>query len=230
MTVAQTEVVEEVIEQSTAEVLYGKEEESSEEKSEEVVEDKEESEEEKPAEEKVEEKSEEEVKDEEKPEEKKDDKDKANFELKLKEDGILGEPALESVMEFAKDHGLNKAQAQGILDKQEEMLGRYVEAEDNAHAAELKAWRKTVVSDPIIGGSNLDQSSENAKRVVERFGTKELENLLDTTGYGDHPEIVRILSSIGAVMANDSLILGGANQEKKAPKTTAELFYGEEKK
>lgn len=155
-------------------------------------------------------------------------KDEVNYELKLGENNLLAESFVEKTKEFAKENNLTNEQAQAILDKQNEAVNEYLNAENQKLVEELEGWRKQVIDDPVMGGNNLKATAENARRVVERFGTPEFTEILKTTGYGDHPEVVRFLSTLGSVMADDSLILGKAGASKEVP--VEDLFYGNNKK
>ena len=44
-----------------------------------------------------------------------------------------------------------------------------------------------------------------ARRAIERFGTPALRQLLNETGLGNHPEMVRLAVRVGRALAEDSV-------------------------
>jgi hypothetical protein len=61
--------------------------------------------------------------------------------------------------------------------------------------------------------------------VVARFGSDSLKAELSKTGYGNHPEMVRLLTRIGKAMAPDQLVLPGT-QAGGTQKSAADVLYG----
>ena len=54
-----------------------------------------------------------------------------------------------------------------------------------------------------------------ASRAFAEFSTPELQKLMDETGLGNHPELLRIFAKVGERLGEDSLVVGtglGANQ------------------
>lgn len=146
-----------------------------------------------------------------------------SYELKLSENSYLEEASIEQAVEFAKEHNLDPKVAQELLNRQEEMLSQFVQNEISIRDKELQEWRNQVVNDPDLGGEKLQTTSENARRVVEKYGTPEFIEILKDTGYGDNPEVVRFLSKIGSLMSDDSLIVGPPPSQVKSPE---EIMYG----
>ena len=159
------------------------------------------------------------VKDEEKKEE-----SEEGYKLSLGEESLLGEADLKAVEEFATKHKLSNEVAQELVASQEAAVAKIIDAARDAEESQIEAWRNEVISDPVMGGENLKQTSENARRVVERFGGKEIIDILETSGYGNNPHVLKLLSTIGAVMSEDQLVRGG--KPTVAPKSTEDLFYG----
>lgn len=63
-------------------------------------------------------------------------------------------------------------------------------------------WLKQVKADPELGGRRLKRTLENAQYAM-RYGTAKFRKLLDETGYGNHPEVVRFCARIGAAIRTD---------------------------
>jgi len=153
-------------------------------------------------------------------------KEEIEYKLELKKETLLDNSFLDDVKSFAKENNLSNEQAQQVLSKQEEAISKYLEKEEARIEKELDEWRDSVVNDPDMGGDKLAKTAENARRVVERFGTDSFINLLKDTGYGDHPEVVRFLSKVGSLMSDDSLILPKAAETRQ--RSIEEVFYGKQ--
>lgn len=146
------------------------------------------------------------------------------YKLTLPKETFLDAEVLKEVEDFAKANKLTPEAAQNLLEKQDSVIAKFVEAEKNSHEKQIEAWREEVISDPVFGGDNLKKMSENAKRVVEKFGSENFKNLLRDTGYGDHPEVFKFVAKLGSLMDNDSLVL--PNAQGNGSKSIEDIFYG----
>lgn len=166
----------------------------------------------KPAEEKVSEGK--------KPEEKVEEKKKIvpeKYDLKLSDKTSLDASALEQVAALAKQNGLSQEEAQAYLEKTDTTVRELYDQQ-------TKNWLEQVKGDAELGGEGLNKTVETAKRVIERFGSDALKKDLDRTGYGNHPELVRLLSRIGKGMSEDQLVVAGGKPTSEM--SIAEAFYG----
>ena len=147
------------------------------------------------------------------------------YELKLKEDSLLTEEHLEDVMKFAKDAGLDKESAQKVLDREEALLNEYQEAQAERMSAQVDKWKDDVFKDEELGGSEekFKETLEMARRVAERFGSDKFMQDLNSTGLGNHPELIRVFSRLGRAMANDKTVSGARESTKS--KSAAEVLY-----
>ena len=73
----------------------------------------------------------------------------------------------------------------------------------------VKGWVDAAQADTEIGGPNLAQNVAVAKKAMDKFGTPELSKLLDETGLGNHPEIVRAFYRAGKAISEDRFVGGG---------------------
>lgn len=193
--------------------------------------------EENPAEKKVEEKAEEkpaEKKAEEKPAEKKAEEKPAEkpvvekYDIKLPEGSKLDDGAIERTVSFAKERGLTTKVAQELLDRESKMLGSYAESQHKAFKDIAAGWIDQAKADKEFGGEAFPANVELAKRVVTRYGSDELKKGLEETGFGNHPDLVRMLVRIGKSMSEDQLVMPGKNTTADK-RDMAEVFYGQTK-
>lgn len=86
-------------------------------------------------------------------------------------------------------------------------------------------WWNQSLADPELGGGKKEQLSmtvERANQAVARFGPG-LKPLLEQSGLGSHPEVLRFLANVGKAAAEPSLVTGGTTTApRKAPE---DLLY-----
>lgn len=146
-------------------------------------------------------------------------------EVTLPKDSMMSKADLEVVMAYAKENGLTNKQAQALVEKQNEQLNGFLKSQVDAYQAKVDGYEDAIKSDKEIGGVNYNKSVTLAKRVLEKFGTPDLKAEFDMSGFGSHPEVVRLLSRIGNSIGDDSLIMPNAKPAPQA-KSLAEKLYG----
>lgn len=61
-------------------------------------------------------------------------------------------------------------------------------------------WKKATKEDPEIGGANYDKNLASTKAVIDRFGGPKLQEAIELTGIGNHPEFVRLMTKIAPMV------------------------------
>ena len=92
-------------------------------------------------------------------------------------------------------------------------------AQHEAHAALIESWSEAVKTDKEIGGEKLAENLAVAKRAVDTFGSQALKDLLNQTGLGNHPEVVKAFYKAGKAISEDGFVRGAP----KAPTTESDL-------
>jgi hypothetical protein len=147
------------------------------------------------------------------------------YELKWP-DGVQADQAhADGLVSFSKELKLSPEQAQALLNRDMSFRQKAVEMADETRNKNLDTWEAQVKSDKELGGSNLDTTLSNYRQGVKTFDKSGfLTKLLEESGYGSHPEMVRIFSTIGKMVSSDSLVIpgkpGGENR-----KSAEELLY-----
>ena len=112
---------------------------------------------------------------------------------------------LDGFREFAHDTGLTQDQANNIL----KLYGDIQEEEQEAHQNGLEELRtNTTMELQKEWGKNYDGKMDYAKRAFAQFATPELSQLMDESGMGNHPEMLRVFAKVGELMGEDSLVVG----------------------
>lgn len=141
-----------------------------------------------------------------------------SYEFKMPDGVELDKAAADEFSGIAKELGLNQEQAQKVADIGAKMVQRQAEA----HLAQVQSWVDAVKTDKEIGGDKLGENLAIARKTIDTFGSPELKNLLNTSGMGNHPEIVKMAYKIGKAISDDGFVRGG---NTSAPRTAAEILY-----
>lgn len=110
---------------------------------------------------------------------------------------------------LAKEFGLTQEAAQKLIDMQSRMEGMRAEAAHQALIEQSQAWVKSLREDAEFGGESYDKNVATAVKAVERFASPELRSLLNQSGLGNHPELVKLFHRIGNSISEDSIAFGG---------------------
>ena len=145
------------------------------------------------------------------------------YDLKAPEGSNFGQDRLDKIVSFSKEQGLSKEQAQALVDRDAK-----IEVEQKAELLQKsQQWVEDVKSDKEIGGERFGTSVEHAKRIISKYASDDLKKVLNDTGLGNHPELVRLFARVGKEMGSDEFVnapQGHATQ--KRPKSLADRLYG----
>jgi len=149
------------------------------------------------------------------------------YDIKLPEGSGLDAKVVEDAKAYAKSLGLTNEQAQELLNKQDGTVKSFALAQKAEYDAKVESWKTQVLADKEIGGDNLPVSVEMAKRALTKFGGETLTKMLDDTGFGNHPEVIRAFARIGKAMAEDKIVSSGLQPGGK--KDMSAKFYPNQK-
>ena len=128
------------------------------------------------------------------------------YELKAPE-GFELEP--ETTKEFetlARELDLSNDDANKLLPLGAKLAQKIAEQQQTSHQAQVTKWAEDAKADKEYGGEKFDASLKTALKARDQFATPELKTLMDETGLGNHPEIVRLFHRIGTAIADDSFV------------------------
>lgn len=138
------------------------------------------------------------------------------YEFKLPDGMQLDKAAVDAFVPIAKELKLSPEQAQKFVDLKVKDVQNQVEAWQR----QTVQWVDEVRGDAEIGGDNLEKSLAYSKAAMDFIGDPKLKELLDSTGYGNHPTLVRAFVKIGKQLAPDTFVGGkrepAANSEDAA--------------
>ncbi len=151
------------------------------------------------------------------------------YDIKLPETSFFDEAALERTTAIARELGLPQEGAQKMTDFAHGEVAKYHESLVSSHKTQVNEWAKNVKADPEIGGAAFQQNADLANRVLDKFSNPEFRKVLNDTGYGNHPELVRVFARIGKVLGDDTLVMGN-HGGSNAGKSLAEKLYPTQQK
>lgn len=121
--------------------------------------------------------------------------------------------------EAAKAANLTQDAAQQLI---ESMAPALAARQLEEVAAVQKGWLEASSSDKEFGGEKLKQNLGIARKALDTFGTPELKTLLDETGFGNHPEVLRMLYRAGNAISEDTVVTGNPSDKTESG---ARSFY-----
>lgn len=129
---------------------------------------------------------------------------------------------LKDFQDFAKEQDFTQGQAQVLIDYHAQALKQYQELQATQWSDARKEWRETTKADEEIGGPQMDKKMANVGKALAKFGTPELNQVLDTMGIGDHPELIRFFYRVGAMVSEGDLVQG---KDSGGQKDAANVLY-----
>lgn len=129
------------------------------------------------------------------------------YELKLPEGSLLDPSTLEKISAYAKEKGLSNEAAQEVLERENQAVASHHEAQMKKVETIRNDWAKDAEADPEIGGDDFKKNAELSRRLIEKANPA-IKSLLDNTGFGNHPEVIRLMVNIIKMtgLAEDTLI------------------------
>lgn len=142
------------------------------------------------------------------------------YEFKAPEGTEYDPEVVESFSAAAKKAGLTQDAAQKLI---EDMAPAIAARQVDQVTTIQKEWKEASTADKEFGGEKLTENLGIAKRALDLFdplpaqaganGTKQttpLRTLLEETGLGNHPEVLRLLYRAGKAISEDKVIVGKA--------------------
>ena len=155
------------------------------------------------------------------------------YELKAPEGSEFDSEAFEAIEPTLRELGLTNVAAQKLVDAYAGQIMPKLSERANKlildkAASQRAEWAEAFEKDPDIGGARKGDTLSAAARVFDHYGLKKgegLRQLLDESGLGNHPELIRVFARIGHDMAEGGFERG---EVVPTPKTAEQTLYGPE--
>jgi hypothetical protein len=110
----------------------------------------------------------------------------------------------------------------------QKLLAKVAPAMQERQAQQLEQmrteWLEASKADKEFGGEKLNQNLTVAKKALDAFGSPELRTLLNESGLGNHPEVIRFFLKAGKAISEDRFVTGAA---PSAPRDPARIMFPE---
>lgn len=140
-----------------------------------------------------------------------------SYDFKAPEGKEFDAEVLTAFSEVAKEANLSQEAAQKLLDK----MGPTLASRQMEQFESIKnEWSQASQVDKEFGGDKLQENLSVAKKALDSFGTPELRTLLNESGLGNNPEVIRFMYRAGKAISEEKFVgsTTGANP-KGAPKS-----------
>ena len=163
----------------------------------------------------------------------------------------MNDEQVTDVTSFAKDLGLDQANAQKAVDKHFELMSKVRDQGTQAQEAMHQEWASAARTDKEFGGNDLQENLSGARKAMNSFSEpatdakgkavlhkdgpmkgqqmSEMEVLMGESGWGNHPAMIRVFHRINKAMSADSYVTGSL-VPPTTKKTQAETLYPDQGK
>jgi hypothetical protein len=139
-------------------------------------------------------------------------------------EGIEKDANLETKFrEWAKGKNLSQEDAQAALNLGMENIKAITTAQEKAFETVTTGWLNDAKADKEIGGADFDKNVAVGKAAIDKFGNDAFNTMLDDTGVGNHPAMIRFLKQVGEQLTEGTL--HQANQAPTSEKSLAERIF-----
>ena len=125
------------------------------------------------------------------------------YEFKAPEGKEFDAETLTAFSEVAKEANLSQEAAQKLLDK----MGPTIAQRQIEQFETIKNdWAQAAQVDKEFGGDKLQENLSVAKKALDSFGTPELRTLLNESGLGNNPEVIRFMYRAGKAISEEKFV------------------------
>ncbi len=127
------------------------------------------------------------------------------YEFQAPEGQKFDDTVLGAYSEIAKELNLPQDAAQKVLDK----VAPVIQARQAEQIEAVRtAWAESAKTDKEFGGDKLPENIATAKKALDTFGSPELKKLLNESGLGNNPEVIRAFYRAGKAISEDKFVGG----------------------
>ncbi len=144
--------------------------------------------------------------------------EEAVYDFKVPEGVEIDAAMADEFKAIAKELKLPPEHAQKAVD----LVVRREQARAEQFAAQVQSWADEVKADPELG---KPENLAMARKFIDTFGDDKIKSLLNSTGMGNHPDVVRLILKASKGMSEDRFAAGKSNAEP-AKRDPASVLYG----
>ena len=141
------------------------------------------------------------------------------------QEGLQFDPqVIEAYSEVARDLNLSNDDAQKLLDKVAPVMAA---RQQEQIKAVTEGWAQAAKTDKEFGGERIGENLATAKKALDAFGTPEFKSLLEESGLGNNPEVIRFMYRAGKQISEDTFV--GGKGPSGSDKSLADKLYSSQK-
>ena len=135
------------------------------------------------------------------------------YEFTAPEGNKFNPDVINDFSEVAKELNLSQKAAQKLV----ETMGPKIAERQLAQVQALhNEWTQASQVDKEFGGDNLNTNLAIAKKALDSFGTPQLRSLLQESGLGNNPEVIRFMYRAGKAISEDTFVASSAGSNSKS--------------
>lgn len=131
------------------------------------------------------------------------------FNTELPDGVTLPEGLTDTISETAKALNLPQGKAQQLADLATSIVKNMHENLAAQIAAQKDAWAGEIKADKDVGGDKLAETMGLVKQATDKFFPKGFAEALSKSGLGNHPDFIRGMHKLAALVKDDDVVTGG---------------------
>jgi hypothetical protein len=147
-----------------------------------------------------------------------------SYEFTVPEGHTLTDEIRDELTALAKERGLSQEAAQQMLNDRAAWADKFKQANVKALDEARTVWAEETKKDKELGGDKLQENLGLARKALDKFGTPALRELLNESGLGNHPEVVRMLLKAGRAISDDVVVTTGRGNGSQGDDIAKKLF------
>lgn len=129
-----------------------------------------------------------------------------DYDIALTDGSTIAPDVVDELKILARELGLPRDAAQKVADLGHKLSQRWMSQLTDSQAQARTAWAETARTDREFGGDRLDENLSVARSALNRFSSPHLTHMLDVSGLGNHPEVIRAFYRIGKAISEDRFV------------------------
>jgi hypothetical protein len=144
-------------------------------------------------------------------------------EIKIPDGMTIDEPVMKGFVEIVNKFGLGRDAVAELTTLQANAMKNVSEAGNKLYSEMQDKWRSEATADPDIGGERLASTLGGISKLVDKYGSPELRGVLDLTGAGNNPHVIKFLNGIYKQLGEGHFVAPGA--PSLGGKTSEEIMF-----
>lgn len=145
--------------------------------------------------------------------------------VKLPEGFTLSEADMKTFSEFASANKLSHENGEKLLAMHAGVVRATNEAAANHYRSTREGWVKEVKADKEIGGSQFENVRSTISKALDQYGDPGLRAMLDMTGAGDHPALIRTMYRMAKALTENTKTPPAGVPASGQKKSGAQIMY-----